>query len=71
MKIYFLTFYLFKDMEKISESLMQIILLRQRQFWQKCKCYLNGFIFYLHFALGIIHDDRCDRKTPKPIILFK
>ena len=26
---------------------------------------------YLPFALGIIHGDRCDRKTPKTIILFK
>ena len=30
--IYLLTFYLFDDIEKISESLMRIILLRQRQF---------------------------------------
>ena len=26
---------------------------------------------YLRFVLGIIHSDRCDRKTPKTIILFK
>ena len=33
--------------------------------------YMNVYIFYLRFALGIIHGDRCDRKTPKQIILFK
>ena len=27
--------------------------------------------FYLRFGLGIIHGDRCDRKTQKIIILFK
>ena len=70
MIIYLLTFYLFDDIEKISESLMRIILLCQRQFWQNCKCNLNVYIFYLRFAPGIIHGDRCCRKTPKTIILF-
>ena len=65
MIIYLLTFHLFDDIEKILESLMQIILLRQRQFWQKYTCNLNVYIFYFCFALGIIHVDRCDRKTPK------
>ena len=50
---------------------MWIILQRQRQFWQKCSCNLNVYIFYLHYALGIIHGDRYDRKTPKTIDLFK
>ena len=36
-----------------------------------CTCILNVYIFYLRFALGIIHGDLCDRKTPKTIILFK
>ena len=36
-----------------------------------CTCNLNVYIFYLRFALGIIHGDRCDSKTPKTIILFK
>ena len=36
-----------------------------------CICNLNVYIFYLCFALGIIHGDRCDRKTPKTIIVFK
>ena len=27
--------------------------------------------FHLHFAQGIIHGDRWDRKTPKTIVLFK
>ena len=63
MMIYLLTFYLFDHIEKISESLMGIILLRQVQFWQNCTCNLNIYIFYLCFALGIIHGDCCDRKT--------
>ena len=37
---------LFDDIEKISELLMRIILLRQRQFWQKCTCNLKIYIFY-------------------------
>ena len=41
---------------------MQIILQRQRTFWQKCSCNLNVYIFYLRFALGIDHGDRCDKK---------
>ena len=32
-----------------------------------CTCNLNVYIFYLRFALGLIHGDRCDRKTPKKI----
>ena len=36
-----------------------------------CTCNLNVYIFYLRFALGIFHGDRCDRKTSKTIILFK
>ena len=49
---------------------MWIILQRQKQFWQKCSCNLNAYIVHLRFALGIIHDDRCDRKTSKTIVLF-
>ena len=30
-----------------------------------CTCNLNVYIFYLRFALGIIHGDRCDRKNTK------
>ena len=71
MLIYLLTFYLVDDIEKISKSLMWIILQRQKQFWQKCSWYLSVYIFYFRFALGIIHGGRCDRKTPKTIVLFK
>ena len=66
-----LIYLLSDDIEKISKSLMRIILQRQRQFWQKCTCNLNVYIFYLRFALGIINGDHCDRKTPKTIVLFK
>ena len=71
MNLYLLTFYLFDDIVKISKSLMRINLQRQMQFRQKCSCNLNVYIFYLRFVLWNIHDDRCDRKTPKTIILFK
>ena len=30
-----------------------------------CTCNLNVYIFYLRFALGVIHGDRCDRKNTK------
>ena len=30
-----------------------------------CTCILNVFIFYLRFALGIIHGDLSDMKTQK------
>ena len=69
MIIYLMTIFLFDDIEKYR-TLMRIILQRQRQFWQKCSCNLNVYIFYFRFALGIIHGDRCDRKTPKKV-LFK
>ena len=80
MIIYLLTFYLFDEIEKIPKSLMRIILQRRRQFRQKCSCNLNVYIFYLRFALGIIHVDRCnwipgetsDPQPPNrhPLILF-
>ena len=35
---------------------------------QKCTRKLNAYIFYSCFALGIIHGDHCDKKTPKTII---
>ena len=34
-------------------------------------CNLNVYIFFMRFALDIIHGDRCDRKTPQKILLFK
>ena len=40
---------------------MRITLLRQRQFWQK----MHVQPVYLHFTLGIIHDDRFVRKNTK------
>ena len=60
--------------KKILESLMQIILLRQRQFSnfdKNARATWTTLFFIFCFALGIIHGDRCDRKTPKTIILFK
>ena len=36
-----------------------------------CPCNLNVYIFYLRFALGIIHGDRYERKTLKTIIFIQ
>ena len=46
---------------------MRIILIHQRQFWHKCTCKLNVCIFYLRFALGIIHDDGLTEKHQKQL----
>ena len=74
MIIYLLTFYLLDDIGKnigiahVNHSATpKAILTKVRD----CTCNLNVYIFYLRFALGIIHGDRCDKKTPKTIFLFK
>ena len=74
MIIYLLTFYLFDDFEKnigithVNHSATTKAILTKVH---DCTCNMNVKIFYLRFALGIIHGDRCDRNTPKTIILFK
>ena len=65
-----MTFYLFNDIEKISESLIESFCYVKGNFDKKCMCNLNVYIFLLCFVLGIIDGDLCDRKTPKTIILF-
>ena len=70
MIIYLLTSYPFDDIENIgimhaNHSVTPKAILKD------CTCNLNVYIFYLRFALGIMNGDRCDRKTPKTIILFK
>ena len=74
MIIYLMAFYLFDDIEKNigithvnHPATPKAILTKVHD----GTCNLNVYIFYLRFALGIIHGDRCDRKTPKTIILFK
>ena len=74
MVIYLLRFNLFDDIEKnigithVNHSATPNAVLTKVH---DCTCNLNVYIFYLLFALVIIHGDRCDRKTPKTIILFK
>ena len=74
MMIYLLTFYLFDDIEKnigifhVNHSATPKAILTKVH---DCTCNLNVYIFYLRFELGIVHGDRCDRKTPKTISLFK
>ena len=70
MIIYFLTFYLFDNIEKKylnhsceSFCYSKAILTN----FEKCTCKRNVYIFYFCFVLGIIHGDRCGRKTPKTI----
>ena len=70
MLINLLIFYLFNDVEKnikithanhsaTSKAILLKILVQPERLY---------FIFV--FALGIIHSDRCDRKTPKTIVLL-
>ena len=73
MILYLLTFYLFDDIKKniglthAKHSATSKAILTKMYVHL---FYLNVYIFYLRFALGIIHGDFCDRKTPKTIILF-
>ena len=66
MIIYLMTFYLFDDIET-----------KYRNHSCESFCYAKGNfdksarLLFLRFALGIIHGEICDRKTPKTIILFK
>ena len=68
-----LTFYLFDDFEKkYRNHSCESFCYAKGNFDKSARtCNLNVYIFYLRFALGIIHGDRYDGKTPKTIILFK
>ena len=74
MIIYLLTFYLFVDIKNIfrithakhSDASKAILLTLTKMHVQPERLY-----FLFAFFLGIIHGDRCDRKTPRIIILFK
>ena len=59
--------FLFDDIEKQSESLMRIVLLREKHILTKMHVQLNVYIFYLHFAIDIILGDRCDIKHQKQL----
>ena len=59
MILYLLTFYLFVDIKNIF------------RITHAKHSAASKYIFYLRFVLGIIHGDRCDRKTPQIIISFK
>ena len=72
MLISLLPFYLFDDIEEnikithanhsaTSKAILTKMLVQPERL----------HFFYFRFALGIIHGDRCDRKTPKTIVLFK
>ena len=68
MIIYLLTSYLFDDIKKsigithVKHSATPKAILTKVH---DCTYNLNVYIFYLRFALGIIHGDRCDRKNTK------
>ena len=71
MIIYLLTIYLFDDIEKNIRithvnnfATPKAILTKVHD----CTCNLNVYIFYLHFVLGNIYGDRCDRKHPKQLL---
>ena len=50
---------------------MRIILLLKGNFDKFWKMHVQAERLYFYFVLGIIHDDRCNRKAPKTIYLFK
>ena len=68
MIIYLLTFYLFDDIEKsiqithVNHSATPKAILTKVH---DCTCNPNVYVFYLRFALGITHGDRCVRKNTK------
>ena len=62
MIIYVLTFYLFDDVKNIGITHANH---SAENFAKKCTCIPNRNSFYLHFTLGIIHDDRFVRVNTK------
>ena len=68
---YLLTFYLFDEIEKNIEITHANYSATSKVILTKMLVKPEVYIFYLRFALGIIHGDRYDRKTPKTIVLFK
>ena len=71
MIIYVLTFCLFDDVKKISESLMRITLLRRRQFWQKVHVQPEPQYFLFTFCARHYPWWSFCQKNTKKIILFK
>ena len=71
MIIYLLTFYLFDDIEKKIGITHANHSTTSKTLFIKMHVQPERLIFYLRSALGIIHDARCDRRTPKTIILLK
>ena len=72
MKIYLLTFYLFDEIEKkYRNHSCELFCNVKGNFDKNARATERLYIFYLHFALGIIRGYRCDRKTPKTIVLYK
>ena len=68
MIIYLLTFYLFDDIEKNIRITHVNHFATPKAILTKLHdrtCNLNVYIFYLRFALGVIHGDSCDRKNNK------
>ena len=56
---------MFDDIENKSESLMRIVLLREKHVLTKMHVQAEHLYFYLHFALDIILGDRWDKKNTK------
>ena len=68
MTIYLLTFYLFNDIEKNIEITHASSSASSKTILTTNTCNQNVYIFFLSFALGIIHGDRCDRKHQKQLL---
>ena len=63
MIIYFLTFYLFYDIKKYRNHSCESICNVKCNFDKNARATWTSIFSILRFALGIIHDDRCDRKN--------
>ena len=71
MLINLMTFNLFDDLEKNIKITHAYHSATSNAILLKMLVQPERLYFYLRFALGIIHGDRCDRKTSKTIVLFK
>ena len=71
MIIYLLIFYLFDDFEKNIGITHADHSNTSNAILTKMHVHPERLLFYSHFALGIIHGDRCYRKTPNTIFFIQ
>ena len=71
MIIYLLTFYLFDDIKKDIRIAHANHSATSKAILTKMHVQPERLYFLFAFCAWHIHEDRCDKKTPKTIILFK